>query len=67
MILVTLKKGNHSGEAYVRRDRRKDLYRTEMDSLKGPHEETEIQRKALRRGKNWPSEKMHVWKRKECG
>ena len=36
----------------MRRGRRKDLYRTERDSLEGPHEETEIQRKALRRGKN---------------
>ena len=32
--------------------RRKDLYRTEWDSLEGPHDEAEIQRKALRRGKN---------------
>ena len=32
--------------------RRKDLYRTERDSLEGPHDEAEIQRKALRRGKN---------------
>ena len=36
----------------MRRDRRKDLYRTERDSLDGPHVEAEIQRKALRRGKN---------------
>ena len=36
----------------MRRDRRKDLYRTKRDSLEGPHEEAEIQRKALRRGKN---------------
>ena len=36
----------------MRRDRRKDLYRIERDSLDGPHEEPEIQRKALRRGKN---------------
>ena len=52
VILVTLKKGNHLGEAYVRRGRRKTLHRTERDSLQGPHEETEIQRKGLRRGKN---------------
>ena len=50
--LVALRKGNHPGEAYVRRDRRKDLYRTERDSLEGPHEKAEIQRKTLRRGKN---------------
>ena len=50
--LVALRKKNHPGEAYVRRDRRKDLYRTEKDSLEGPHEEAEIQPKALRRGKN---------------
>ena len=36
----------------MKRDRRKDLYRRERDSLDGPHEEVEIQRKALRRGKN---------------
>ena len=52
VILVTLRKGNHLGEAYVRRGRRKALYRTERNSLDGPHEEAEIQRKALRRGKN---------------
>ena len=28
------------------------MYRRERDSLEGPHEEAEIQRKALRRGKN---------------
>ena len=50
--LVALKKGNHPGEAYVSRGRKKALYRTERDSLEGPHEEAEIQRKALRRGKN---------------
>ena len=52
MILVTLRKENYPGEAYVRRGRRKDLYRTERDTLEGPHDEAEIQRKALRRGKN---------------
>ena len=52
VILVALRKGNHPGEAYVRRGRRKALYRTERDSLEGPHEEAEIQRKALRCGKN---------------
>ena len=36
----------------MRRDQRKDLYRTERDTLEGPHDEAEIQRKALRRGKN---------------
>ena len=36
----------------MRRDRRKALYRRERDSLDGPHDEAEIQRKALRRGKN---------------
>ena len=50
--LIVLRKRNHPGEAYVRRGRRKDLYRTERDSLEGPHEEAEIQRKTLRRGKN---------------
>ena len=50
--LVALRKGNHQSEAYVRRDRRKALYRRERDSLEEPHEDAEIQRKALRRGKN---------------
>ena len=36
----------------MRRGRRKALYRRERDSLEGPHEKAEIQRKALRRGKN---------------
>ena len=51
----------------MRRDRRKDLYRTERDSLEGPHEEAEIQRKALRCGKNLAFsedtclEKERVW------
>ena len=36
----------------MRKSRRKDLYRTERDSLEGPHDEAETQRKALRRGKN---------------
>ena len=52
MILVMLKKGNHPSKAYVRRGRRKALYRTERNSLEGPHEEAEIQCKALTRGKN---------------
>ena len=36
----------------MRRGHRKALYRTERDSLEGPHEEAEIQRKVLRRRKN---------------
>ena len=36
----------------MRRGRRKDLYRTKRESLEGPHEEAEIQHRALRRGKN---------------
>ena len=36
----------------MRRGQRKDLNRTERDSSEGPHEEAEIQRNALRRGKN---------------
>ena len=50
VILITLKKGNHRGEEYVSRHRRKALYRRERDSLED--EEAEIQCKALRRGKN---------------
>ena len=52
VILVTLKKGNHLGDTYVRRGQRKALYRRERDSLEVPHEEAEIKSKALRRGKN---------------
>ena len=36
----------------MRRGRRKILYKTDRESLEEPHEEAEIQRKALRRGKN---------------
>ena len=36
----------------MRRGQRKDLYRTERDSLEGPYEKAEIQRKTLRRWKN---------------
>ena len=36
MTLVTLKKGNHPGEAYVRRGRRKALYKRERTSLRSP-------------------------------
>ena len=37
----------------MRTGRRKALYRRERDSLDGSHEEAEIQRMALRRGKNF--------------
>ena len=46
---------------------RKDLYRREGDSLEGPHEEAEMQHKALRRVKNLAFsedtclEKERVW------
>ena len=36
----------------MRRLRRKALYRRKRASLKGPHEEAEIQREALRHGRN---------------
>ena len=36
----------------MRRGQRKALYKRERDSLEGPHEEVEIQRKSLVRGKN---------------
>ena len=36
----------------MKRDRRKALYRRERYSLEGPHDEAEIQRRALKRGKN---------------
>ena len=60
VILVTLKKGNHPGETYVKISRRKNLYRKERDSLEGPHEKANIQRKVLRRGKSWPLAKKHL-------
>ena len=50
--LVALRKGNHPGEAQVRTGRRKALYTRDRDSLEGPHDEVEIQRRALRRGRN---------------
>ena len=52
VILVTLTKGNHPGEAYVRRGERKAFYRRERESLEGPYEEAEIQRRTLRRAKS---------------
>ena len=51
----------------MRRGRRKALHRREKESLEGPHEEAEIQHKALTRGKNLAfsenicSEKESVW------
>ena len=36
----------------MRRGLRKALYKRKRGFLEGPHEEAEIQRKALRRGKN---------------
>ena len=57
VILVALKRENLPSEGYVRRGRRRDLYGKESDSLEGPHDEAEIQRKTLRRGKNLPFNK----------
>ena len=57
-------KENHSGEAYVKRSRRKALYRRERGFLERPHEEAEIQHKALRRGKNLAFSK-ETWLEKE--
>ena len=36
----------------MRRDQSKALYRTERDSSEGPHDQTGMQRRALRHGKN---------------
>ena len=52
VILEMFKKENYLGEAYVRTRWRKASYRRERDSLEGPCEKAEIQRKALRQGKN---------------
>ena len=51
----------------MKRDRRKDLYRTERDSLDGLHEEAEIQHKALRRGKNLAFSEDACLEKEECG
>ena len=64
--LVTLRKRNNPGEAYVRRDRRKALHKTERD-LDGPHEEAEIQRKTLRRRKNLVFSKGTCLQKKKVG
>ena len=50
--MVTFRKGNHPGEAQVRKDRRKALYKRERDFLEVSHEEAETQRKTMRRGKS---------------
>ena len=47
MILVTLRKGNHSSEGP-----KKNFIQKREGLFRGAHEEAEIQRKALRRGKN---------------
>ena len=50
--LVTLRKGNHPREAYVRRGQKKSFMQKRKGLLREPHEEVDIQRKALRRRKN---------------
>ena len=50
VIPVKLRKRNHTGEAQVRRQ--KSFVHQKEGLLRGPHEEAEKQRKALRRGKN---------------
>ena len=65
VVLVTLKKGNYSGKVYVRRGRRKALYKTEIQ--RGPMRKQRDSVRPLDVGRTWPSEKIHVLKRKECG
>ena len=60
MILVTLRKGNHPGEAYVRRGRNKALYRTERDSLEGPIRKQRCSVRPCDMGRIWPSAKIRV-------
>ena len=48
----------------MRRDRRKALFRRKKDSLEGPHEKADIQRKALRRGKSLTFSKQTCHERK---
>ena len=50
----------------MRRGRRKTLYNRERNSLKGLREEAEIQRKALRRGKNLAFSRYMLRKRKSA-
>ena len=52
VILITLRKEIHPGEAYVRGSRRNALYRRERDLLQELYWEAKIQRKPLRQGKN---------------
>ena len=47
----------------MRRGRRKALYRRERDSLKRSHEEAEIQRKALRRGKKFGLQRRYMFRK----
>ena len=48
MILVALKKGNHLGKALREKGPKKRFIQNREELLRGPHEEAEIQRKALR-------------------
>ena len=53
MVLVTLRKGNHAGRGICEKGPKKSfVQKRERGSLQRPHEEAEIQRTALRRGKN---------------
>ena len=56
------KKGNHPGEAQVRTGRRNVFYKKGL--LGEPHEEAEIQCKAMKRGKNLALSK-HICSEKE--
>ena len=47
----------------MRRGQRKDLYRKERDSLERPHEEAEIQRKALRREKKLGLQRSYMFRK----
>jgi len=64
---VSQKKGYHPGEAYERTGRMNVLYSWERDSLEGPHDAEAMERRALKRGKNfvwrdWTREpKERVW------
>ena len=51
-IVVMLRKENHLSEAKVRTGRSQALCRKARNSLEGPHDEAEVERKALKRRKN---------------
>ena len=54
-----LRKENHLGEASVKKGERKALTKN-RDSIEGPHEEAEIERKPRDEEKTWPPVNISV-------